>query len=138
MSASSYPRPARNLGRIVAALGFFAAISLLAVGPAAGWGGGGGGGGGGGKPPTAAPAPAQNDPGQMRKLRDLTKRLKAELRFDNQKSNATRAKEVGQVHDMHEIMGPAPNQNDPDVKAADDVIKQWEKTVSTTDIKHEN
>ena len=123
MSASSYPTPTRNFAHAIAALGLATLLACVAAAPATA--GCGGGGGGGGKAATLAPVSVPNDPAAMKKLRDLTKRLKAEVRFDNQKSNAVRAKESGQAIDMQEIINSSPNQDDPDVKAAKDILAKW-------------
>jgi hypothetical protein len=66
------------------------------------WGSGGGGSGG---PVKKDPIKETKlDPEKLRKLKDLTKRLRAELHLDNQKNQQVREKELGQMKEIEQIL----------------------------------
>ncbi len=95
-------------------------LLLTAADQALAWGAGGGGGGGGKKVHPLDPSP------KMVKLRDLTKRLRGELKFDNQKSQATQTKEYEQTQEMKKILDGLPQDStDPDIREAKNVLDQW-------------
>jgi hypothetical protein len=121
MSVRNHNSSIKQLARRGAVAGL--ALSLAAFAPAVAWGGCGGGGGGGGGNKSASvdapPAPAQNDPAKIKQLKDLAKKLKAEMRFDNQKNADVRRKENAQAQAIEDIIGQLPDHNDPIVKDAD-------------------
>ncbi len=79
-------------------------LTIAAADQALAWGAGGGGGGGGKKNDKETKV----DPEKLRKLRDLTKRLRAEIRLDNQKSPAVQLKELQQAHELVGLMEGIP------------------------------
>jgi hypothetical protein len=89
----------RGRAALFLACGFFA---IAAADQALAWGAAGG---GGGKKPDKE---TKVDPEKMRKLRDLTKRLQAELKFDNQKSPDVQLKELQQAHEIVGLMEGIP------------------------------
>jgi len=96
-------------------------LVLTAVDQASAWGAAGGGGGG----DKEKVHPLNPDP-KMVKLRDLTKRLRAELKNDNQKSKAVQVKEFEQSKEMQKIVdGLPPDSTDPDIREAKQVLDQW-------------
>ena len=99
---------------ICGALALGAAWGIASVEPAFAWGAAGGGG---------AKKPPQIDPEKIKKLRYLTKLLKAELSHDNQKSADVRAKEGDQAHEMTQIILSLPPDNPDGLEAADMVLQ---------------
>jgi hypothetical protein len=124
---------ARNRGLAIERLARLATVVGLAVwcaaalAPATAWGGCGGGGGGGAKTPP--PAAQKNDPAKVKQLRDLTKRLKAEMHLDNQKSYDVRVKEAAQSDEMVGLLGQLPDQTDPALKDAQNAINDFQQQV---------
>jgi len=127
MSARESHHTIEWLARLGIVVGIAACVA--AAGPNSAWSGcgGGGGGGGGNKSPStsAPPEPQKNDPIKVRQLKDLTKKLKAELHLDNQKSKSVQVKELEQTELISKIMKDLPNQDDPVYKDAESAIVEW-------------
>jgi hypothetical protein len=113
----------RKYAVLLLACGFAA---MIANNSALAWGAAGGGSGGGKR---TAQTPI--DPEKLRKIRDLTKRLKAELKFDNQKSKEVQYKEAGQAVDLEDLLKGLPA-SDPDVKAGQAILNQTGSTIGAT------
>ena len=115
-------------------LGF--AVCIAASAPASAWGGGGG---GGNHPPassSAPPASQPNDPKKIKQIKDLTKRLRAELHLDNQKSKDVQVKELIQIADIRDLLDALPDKTDPAWKDADNFEKEAVKFLDNIKMKY--
>ena len=137
MSARNRRPTIEHLAKLGTVVGL--AVCIAAFAPASAWGGCGGGGGGGGHsaaPSGPPPAPQPNDPQKLKQLKDLTKKLKAELHLDNQKSKAVQDKELDQIKAIQDILDASPDTTDPAWIAADQLAREATNIVANAPMKY--